>query len=1020
MGLRQRTANEDAYPRALETAEARLVTERRQALQEAPAPDTATDSAAEEAASSILDKVSRRWRGFIRSRRRRSADDGTLNVDTSETKHVVLPQDTVGFGLSGGGIRSATFSLGIFQALAQAELVRKIDFLSTVSGGGYFGAFLGRLFTRPWIRTIDDVERVLQGIDPTAAPAAQKGWGRGVFRWLRDNGRYLAPRGSGDLIMLGAILLRNWLAVQVVLITTVLTLFVGLQIGRKALEHWLGMTSPQSAIAYALVCAFPGGATRLWWSPWILLTAVPLLVLAVPAGWAYWLVVRRRDGHEGLPPYVGLLAACALGFAAIVHYGARFNGIASRIPAWLLSHVPVSGVPHPVRLSLAAGVFTTGVFALACWLFAELRAVGLGTGTDTGNLVRNRLTGWMKAGLVAAAAVLAWSLVDTLGGTIYDLARTSERSLSHWAVGLFTAFAGAGAFARQLALLLAPSKSTRPSIPMSIASWIGAVIVATAWILAINVASQAVGWNFRTPRGAPPGLSKGAAPQVLGADHLVVASGSDGLIVRAAGAPAEACTAPMIERRPGYDVPVVAIVILGVLTFFFGRTRTFANMSSFHTFYAARLTRTYLGASNRNRLTSNIPVTNTVPGDDYSGQAYWNWPQVSGESPAGPKVARPYTKGGPLHLINTTINETLDSRTGVQNQDRRGTPLAIGPCGLTVGIRHHLVSTWLGVKTFPPDAYGTDSGKGGTGHAPYHVFRLTERSRTPDPLSLGRWMSVSGAAFSAAAGAQTTVPIAMLAGLFNVRLGYWWDSGTPSHDWWFERVLPVQAALFAETFARTRGTAGRLWNLSDGGHFENMAGYELIRRRLAIIVIIDAEADPDYAFEGLSDLVRKARLDFDAEITFLDEQQLSGRERIGGRAVTVPAALRPYFGALDALRRGRWTNEEVPYPPAPDNKQFTIEVDRTRVSRAHAALARVQYSDNSDAAWLVYVKATLMGDEPEDVCHYHRAHPAFPQETTIDQFFDERQWESYRRLGLHVGYRVLTKELFAFLDANPA
>jgi hypothetical protein len=63
----------------------------------------------------------------------------------------------------------------------------------------------------------------------------------------------------------------------------------------------------------------------------------------------------------------------------------------------------------------------------------------------------------------------------------------------------------------------------------------------------------------------------------------------------------------------------------------------------------------------------------------------------------------------------------------------------------------------------------------------------------------------------------------------------------------------------------------------------------------------------------------------------------------------------------------------------------------------------------------LYIKATLMGDEPEDVCHYHRAHPDFPQETTIDQFFDEAQWESYRRLGLHTGHRVLTPELLDHL-----
>ncbi|HXI52869.1 MAG TPA: hypothetical protein VNH84_15245, partial [Candidatus Saccharimonadales bacterium] len=54
----------------------------------------------------------------------------------------------VGMALSGGGIRSATFCLGIFQALARVGLLSRIDLLSTVSGGGYFGSFLGALFQR--------------------------------------------------------------------------------------------------------------------------------------------------------------------------------------------------------------------------------------------------------------------------------------------------------------------------------------------------------------------------------------------------------------------------------------------------------------------------------------------------------------------------------------------------------------------------------------------------------------------------------------------------------------------------------------------------------------------------------------------------------------------------------------------------------------------------------------------------------------------------------------------------------
>src|SRR5688500_16399845 len=71
-----------------------------------------------------------------------------------------LKTPIVGVALSGGGIRSATFCLGLFQSLARQRLVRRVDYLSTVSGGGYFGGFLGAAFSRSG-GTADSVEKDL-------------------------------------------------------------------------------------------------------------------------------------------------------------------------------------------------------------------------------------------------------------------------------------------------------------------------------------------------------------------------------------------------------------------------------------------------------------------------------------------------------------------------------------------------------------------------------------------------------------------------------------------------------------------------------------------------------------------------------------------------------------------------------------------------------------------------------------------------------------------------------------------
>ncbi len=49
--------------------------------------------------------------------------------------------------------------------------------------------------------------------------------------------------------------------------------------------------------------------------------------------------------------------------------------------------------------------------------------------------------------------------------------------------------------------------------------------------------------------------------------------------------------------------------------------------------------------------------------------------------------------------------------------------------------------------------------------------------------------------------------------------------------------------------------------------------------------------------------------------------------------------------------------------------------------------------------WLLYVKATLSGDEPVDVLNFAALDKAFPHDSTSQQFFDEDRFESYRALG---------------------
>src|SRR5690606_13724345 len=134
-----------------------------------------------------------------------------------------LPERTVGLALSGGGVRSATFALGVLQALARRDRLRHVDVLSTVSGGGYVGAFVGRLFTRVISAVANPVERVQQILSNTASNPL---W------WLRRHASYLTSAGRSDWQTNVGVLWRNLVTVHAVVGTLLLALFIALR--------WLG------------------------------------------------------------------------------------------------------------------------------------------------------------------------------------------------------------------------------------------------------------------------------------------------------------------------------------------------------------------------------------------------------------------------------------------------------------------------------------------------------------------------------------------------------------------------------------------------------------------------------------------------------------------------------------------------------------------------------------------------------------------------------------------------------------
>jgi hypothetical protein len=197
--------------------------------------------------------------------------------------------------------------------------------------------------------------------------------------------------------------------------------------------------------------------------------------------------------------------------------------------------------------------------------------------------------------------------------------------------------------------------------------------------------------------------------------------------------------------------------------------------------------------------------------------------------------------------------------------------------------------------------------------------------------------------------------MAFLLTIFNFRLGLWIrnprhkefrlkglrKNDNPSSPWF------GLFYLLAELFGMVNDAAAFVY-LTDGGHFENMGLYELVRRHCRTIVICDAEQDAKLAFEGLGMAIRKCRIDFGAEID------------------------------LDVSRL-----ELTGHPP---------------VSPHRSVQGTIRYPSGA-VGQILYIKSAYTVGLPADLVNYHKQHRAFPYDTTLNQWFTESQFESYRRLG---------------------
>jgi len=782
--------------------------------------------------------------------------DGASNVVNAETKHLLdwrglEPQ--VGLALSGGGIRSASYCLGVIQSLAYRRALPNIDYLSTVSGGGYIGASLTYLLHQSASGATAagfkdppkfDVSREnfpyvsypMVGVGGTVSSGASTGTPAGsgdaqrrqnekfkgrLLRRLRQRANYLVPGNGLTFLSLAGVVVRNLaasLAVHVALLVVLFQLFF-----LSGLFDF--KTYPETAaVRTADSFVFPATNAFLSLAGWVIV-AYGLLSLF------YVVFTRSFDNLErrGYP-----------------------------LSYWVRRHYEIS--VHYLFVMAIALLVVGGL----PWVHELLVRLNL-----------THITGWL----------------DVLGKG--DKSKPAAAGMVAAVVGIIGNVWG----------FLQARSDKKHSIPTGLVVGVASVLLFFGLLLLVYILT---GWlQLNTIAGGGIGIL------VLG-----------GLV----------------------------LLLLGWLPE--------ANYVSLHRFYRDRLLELFLpdlkvirdnmlAGSQEQRIAGSRPGDATLLGD------LCRAPGNSSNNCAQPDDSDNKRLRGPYHIINANI--VLTASQHPRYRPRGGDNFIFSP--LFCGSR---ATDWKPTDCSP-----------GTGY------------------TLATAMAISGAAVNPNAGPGgqgiTRQPVlSVLMGLLNLRLGYWaanptqvaQANGDSKGIRWVKPNL-LYPGLF-ESFGRFNlNEHARYSLLTDGGHFENLGLYELVRRRLKLIIVCDATADPDFKFVDLANAIQKVRADFGAIID-IDAEQL--------------ATLTPQ--SHDATNKGSRT-------PATASRGYLIAPIRYSL--------RVGQDPDSgrDVGTLILLKATAFKGSPADLFSYRREHPEFPNQATLDQFFDEKQFDSYRELGYVTAHQML-------------
>ena len=893
--------------------------------------------------------------------------------------------DVVGLTLSGGGIRSAAVGLGVLQALNHHDLLKRVDYLSTVSGGGYIGSAL----TATMVRAGEFVFGKTAG--GTGSTRASEISDTPAVGHIRNYSNYLIPAGARDLLTGIAIVVRGLVAnlsltLPLVLLLAAVTIlsnparsciylanFFGFRVADDSRLFSAG--SWPATFEFAIVGALAAalillvGAVCRW-----LLRFDRMQFFGYLAGTALVMGVICNIGRYLPVDHFGLtLAAALLGLIVFFIWALLRSLLPVNRLQEFRGHLPTMAATYLVLLAVI------GFFEFQPFMIAEMFDYAEGGGDRTAGLVGGVALAWLKwlATITAPVAAVVTAFRQQFGELLKGAAASDLASrlmayaatVAVWVAGLalplliwigylYLCYWGIAndkvvfAADRQCQVATwddAPFQLTASrtsdslagkiqfnSENKSLSAEINRQEAKPVAVQPLTVISHIPAWllSFARPFGAPeikhPVYVTGPASEIAKANTKQTQLGQ-------ARSVNTAWSGSKTKHGNSVNVPMAALYLLTAMVVFVASWWLRPNANSLHRLYRDRLSKAFL--FNPHYYADGEPSRNEPSLDQGKDFLPLDDEKLSRLLRPGYPPANEEKLVSPYHLINAALN--------IQGSDfanRRGRNADF--------------------FVFSPLHIGSEATR---------YARTAEFEDAAPGLDLATAMAISGAAASSNMGSASIKVLAPTLALLNVRLGYWLknpryvgESGKPLHH-----STPLY--LWSEITGRLYENSEAVY-LTDGGHIENLGIYELFRRRCKVIVAVDAEADPAMNFPALMTLQRYARIDL-------------------GILVDLP-------WTPIQLQTLDWMNVNAGKPP---------KTPPVASHGSHVAIGTIDYG-GGQTGYLVYIKSSLTGDENDYIHDYARRNASFPHETTGDQFFSEEQFEVYRSLGFHITHGFLSDD----------